>query len=340
MSRCAVGIDLGGTNVRAAVVREDGTLAGPRIHRPSLAMEGTDATIQAIAGVVLDAVAHSDEKPTAAGMAVPGRVDDALGMVVWSPNFGTKVDGRWRIWRDVLLRPELERLCGMEFHLGNDANLAALGEYKFGSGQNSAACLALFTMGTGIGFGCVMGPQSVQGDARGPLMLVGGNKGGGEFGHTVIAAGGMDCSSGEYGSIEAYCSKDAIVRRARRKLDRGRDSIIIDWCDGHFEKVSPRMLGQAAEEGDELAIEVWREIGTYLGIGIGNAINIFAPDVVAVGGQVAKAGRWLIEPAIASARETATPPLFQDAKIGLATLIEDAGILGGAALALESIAGR
>lgn len=329
-----VGVDLGGTNVRAAVVLSDGKIVGPRIENPSRAQDGAEATLDAIAETVAQACAGVDPRPEAVGIAIPGRVDDDAGIVVWSPNFGDSRSGVFHFWTNVPFREPLSRRIDLPMHMGNDANLAALGEYVFGSGRNSANCLVMFTVGTGIGSGVVLGPQAVYGKARGPMMLLGGNKGGVEIGHTVIQHGGLDCSAGSYGSIEGYCQKDSIVQRAQHRLVRGRPSILRDWVAGDLSKITPKLLADAADQGDELAIEVWEEVGTYLGVGIGNAISIFAPDIVAVGGQIAKAGEWLLGPARKAARNTATSALFPDARIVQAEQIEDAGLLGGAALAL------
>lgn len=165
-------------------------------------------------------------------------------------------------------------------------------------------------------------------------MLVGGNKGGAELGHTVVQHGGLDPNSGEYGSLEGYCQRDAIVRRALNRLRRGRKSVLNDLCGGDWSKVTPALLSQAANKGDELAIEVWAEVGTYLGVGIGNFINVFAPDVFAIGGQIAKAGEFLLGPARRAAENVAIPSLFHDAKIVEAEQVEDAGMMGAAALAM------
>lgn len=332
---CVVGVDLGGTNVRARAYFDDGSPAGDKFEVPSNAQDGVDATVSAIARVVSDASAASKAPPERAGIAVPGHIDGRNGTVRWAPNFGKEVDGVFRYWENVPLGSLLSKQISIPLAMGNDANLAALGEYRFGSGKNSAKCLVLLTVGTGIGGGVVLGPESVEGDARGPLLLVGGNQGGAELGHTVIQHGGLDCNAGEYGSIEGYCQRDAIVRRAVHRLLRGRSSLIRDKVDGDLSKVSPRVLREAADEGDELALEIWEEVGTYLGVGIGNMIQTFAPDVVAIGGQIAKAGEHLLGPARRAARNVAIPSLYADAKIVQAELIEEAGMLGGAAVALR-----
>ncbi len=330
-----IGVDLGGTNVRAGAFLEDGTPAGPSFSNPSKAQSGTDAIMDAIAVTVHQAKDAANQSAEAIGIAIPGHIDNASGVVRWAPNFGESVDGVFHYWKEVPFREALGPKVGLPLHMDNDANAAALGEYRFGSGRNAAKCLVMLTVGTGIGGGVILSPDAVLGDARGPLVMVGGNKGGAELGHVVVAHNGMDCNAGEYGSIEGYCQRDAIVKRAQHRLNRGRASVLNGLVGGDLAKLTPKHLSEGAAQGDEVALEVWNEVGTILGVGIGNYINIFAPDVVAIGGNIARAGDFLLKPAIREARNVAIPSLFVDAKIGVAEQIDDAGMLGGAALALE-----
>jgi len=332
--RSVVGVDLGGTNVRAAVYGANGKAIGKSFSRPSHAQEGTERVVEAICDAVIAAIESSGTKPVAIGMAVPGHIDAPAGLVHWSPNFGEFRNGVFHSWKRVPLSSMIEKNLGIPAHMGNDANLAALGEYRFGVGKDEARCLVLFTVGTGIGGGVVLGPQAVQGQASGPLLLVGGNGGGGELGHMIIHADGLDCTAGSYGAIEGHCQRDAIVKRALHRLARGRKSAIRDLVKGDLDKVTPSVISEAADAGDALAIQVWQEVGTFLGYGVANAINVFAPDVVAIGGQIAKAGKWLLDPVRETARDAAIPSLFADARIVGAKRVADGGILGGVALAL------
>jgi len=129
-----IGVDLGGTNVRAAAVYEDGSFAGERVENPSLGTSGAEATIEAVGRTILQAVAASECWPEAAGIAIPGTVNDETGVVRWSPNLGKTEDGVFHYWTDIPFRAMLSRHVDMPTLLGNDANLAALGEYQFGHG--------------------------------------------------------------------------------------------------------------------------------------------------------------------------------------------------------------
>jgi len=335
--KCVIGVDLGGTNVRAQAVAESGELIGERFENPSNAQSGIEPVVQACALTIGQVAASCGVEIGAVGMAVPGHIDDKAGLVKWAPNFGQVVDGVFRYWQDVPLKRPLEERTGHKIVLGNDANAAALGEYKFGTGKNSAKCLVMLTLGTGIGGGVVFAPEAMFGNASGPLLMLGGNLGGGELGHTILQMNGLDSTGGAYGSLEAYCQRDAIIRRAQHRINRGRKSLINDLVEGDWSKITPKTISLAAEQGDGLAIEVWREFGQFLGMATGSLINIFAPDVLAIGGQVSKAGDWFMPYLIDEARNIAAPTIFRDTKIQLADQVENAGILGGAAMAIESI---
>ncbi len=338
MASCVIGVDLGGTNVRAQAIYPDGSPAGEYKKNSSFAQQGTDAIIDAVANTIREAIAVAQGEVTAIGLAVPGHIDDEAGLVRWAPNFGREVDDVFISWKDIPLKKLIQAQIDLPVRMGNDANLAALGEYRYGVGENSCKCLVLITIGTGIGGGVVMAPSSVMGKADGPLVLIGSNAGGAELGHVIIQAGGLDASAGTYGSLEAYCQRDGIVRRAQYKLHRTaspRDSKMWSLVEGNLGRITPQIIAAAAEAGDELAIETFEEVGTYLGIGVGSFINVFAPDKLAIGGQIAKAGSFLMDPLKRSARNTAIPTLFADCEIMEARLMDDAGILGAAALASQ-----
>ncbi|MBS1708283.1 MAG: ROK family protein [Armatimonadetes bacterium] len=335
--RCVVGVDLGGTNVRAQALYEDGSPAGSRFENESLAQRGTERILDQVALTVKQAVSASATPPLGVGMAIPGHIDDAAGVVRWAPNFGETIDGVFHYWQNVPMKADLEARTGTKITMANDANAAAMGEYMFGSGEGKANCLVMLTLGTGIGGGVVLGPRSVQGSVTGPLLLVGGNMGGVELGHTTVLRGGLDCNAGTYGAVEAYCQRDAIIRRVTHKMRRGRQTVLFEYAEGDIAKVTPKMLSQAAAEGDALSLEVWREFGEWLGAGVANFINIFAPDKLAIGGQVAKAHPYFMDALKNEAQNSAIPSLFGDCSIVIAQHMEDAGLLGGAALALQAL---
>lgn len=330
-----VGVDLGGTNVRACCYLEDGKEASKPFTAPSNAQSGTEAVLDAIEFVVRQSIDASPAKPSAVGMAVPGHIDSDGGTVVWAPNFGKEIDGVFRYWQNVPLAKEVHARVGVPVIMGNDANLAALGEYRYGSGHGTASALVMLTLGTGIGGGVVLSPKAVLGNAQGPLVLIGGNAGGAELGHATVLHGGLDCNAGSYGALEAYCQRDAIVQRAIHRIRRGRETTMLMLAGGDISNVTPHIIAEAASKGDECATEVLAEVGTHLGVAIGSFINIFAPEIVAIGGNIARAEELILDPARKAARNVAIPSLFADCRIQIAERLEDAGMLGAAALAAD-----
>ncbi|HWP31133.1 MAG TPA: ROK family protein [Fimbriimonadales bacterium] len=326
-----VGVDLGGTNVRAALVEpETGKIVGKSFQTSSHAKEGVEACVNSIVQVIREAMTQ-EGKINGIGMAVPGHIQGNI--VRWAPNFRMRKDGDFEIWKNVPLGEKIEKEFGLPVVMGNDANLAAWGEYCFGTGGKKAKGFAMFTLGTGIGFGMVLTPECVTGGLSGATLLIGGNAGGAEGGHMVIVKDGAPHPSAVAGTVEAYCGVHAIIQRAQKKWESPKASILREISKNNPENINPKLLHEAAEKGDEASREVWRETGEYLGVGIANVINLFAPEIVALGGQIAKVADWILQPARESARKYSIPTLFADTKIVQAERIDDAGILGAAAFA-------
>jgi len=327
---CVVGVDLGGTNVRACAYLADGTEAGTKFSNPSNAQISVEAVADAVALTIQQAVGSASLPVSAVGIGIPGHIDDVRGLVRWAPNFRMRA-GSDDIWREVPLKALVEHKVGIPIKTGNDANVAALGEYRFGSGRGTAKCLVMITLGTGVGGGVILSPSAVHGRADGPLVLIGGDQGGAELGHVCVDPVSDAYGEGARGSLESFCGLFGIEGRARAKLGV-HSSALMDAAT-----VTPKILFDAARQGDAIALEVWKETGHFLGLGLGSFINLFAPDVLAIGGQIAKASEFFLDAAIASAKEVAIPTLFEDANIQVAERVEDAGILGAAALAWEAI---
>ncbi len=342
MARYVIGVDLGGTNVRAAVVEQQGAIAGEPVQQPSRAQEGFPATLEAIVQTIEQAIQSAGVARSelgAIGMAVPGHIDSARGVVRWAPNFGEWREGLFHEWREVPLGEAVQQRLGIPVRMGNDANLAALGEYYYGSGRGQAKGLVMLTLGTGIGGGVVLTREQVQGSAhwQGGVLLVGASGGAGELGHTIISLNGPRCGCGATGCVEALAKRDAIIERAREKIRRAPTSLLARLCEGDPARITPRLVAEACEQGDPIAREIWEETGFYIGVAVACFINIFNPEVVAIGGQIAKAGEVLFDSIRRAARDYAIPTLLEMCRIVPAERIEDAGILGGAALAWQAV---
>lgn len=321
-----VGVDLGGTNVRAAVVDRNEQLLG-RAQTSSDAKSGVARTVARIGEVVRNAVSQANvslDEIGAVGIAVPGHIDVPGGMIRWAPNFGDHEGDRFVPYKNVPLRDLVEKELGLAMVMDNDANVAALGEFRYGAGRGKRH-LVMFTLGTGIGGGIV-----VEGE-----VLRGATGGAAEVGHIIVAAGVGGSAHGAHGRLEALAGRDAIAERAALKMESGRPTSLwehVMTTDTLQEILTPALIDAAAQAGDVLAIEVMEETGYYVGIGIANMINVFNPEVVVLGGNISRS-ETLFQAAIRTARASAIGSILASAQIVRAQLGDDAGILGAAELA-------
>lgn len=321
-----IGIDLGGTNVRAAVVDRDEKLVA-RAENSSSAKSGPAQTVARIAEAARAAAANagiSIDQIGAIGIAVPGHINVPEGMIVWAPNFGENIEGQYVPYKDVPLRALVEAEIGIAMTMDNDANTAALGEFRYGAGRG-ARHLVMFTLGTGIGGGII-----IEGE-----VLRGATGGAAEVGHIIIADGLGSSANGPHGRLETLAGRDPIIERAVLKMESGRDTLLWQHVNGPEalqQHVTPAIIDEAAEAGDELAKEVLRETGHFVGLGIASMVNVFNPEVVVLGGKISNS-RTLRESAERTARASAIGSIFESARIVSAELGDNAGIMGAAELA-------
>lgn len=315
-----VGVDLGGTNVRAAVVqRGSGEIKARSANVPSRAQDGAEYTAQQCAEAVRQALANGNIDAIdvqGIGMAVPGHIHPAAGIVLWAPNFKDR-------WPGIPFADMVSKLIGLPVFLGNDANLAALGEFTFGVGRD-VKHLAMITLGTGIGGGVII-------DGR---LLIGADGGAGEIGHMIVNPGGRGGFS-SFGSVEGEAQRDAICERAERKIQEGRKTKLAEMADFDRFHLSPALIAQAAAEGDEVAIEVFEETGYYLGLCVANLINLLNPQMIVIGGGIASAGELVLDPIRRTAYSCAVRSLSKSCSIVQAELGDNAGIFGAVALVLQ-----
>jgi glucokinase len=315
-----IGIDLGGTNVRAAVVNSDGKIVGEG-REPSLAMSGLDTTVAQIIKAIRSAVAGAGidfSQVIGAGMGVPGQHKSREGIVLWSPNF--------KDWNGVQLLAPIREAIGVPIYMGNDVNVAALGEYKFGAGRSTKSMIML-TLGTGIGGGIIL---------DGKLWLGTGELAA-EIGHQVIMPDGPMCGCGRAGHLEALANRDAIIERAARKIQMGRPSVLIEDSDWPDWSVTPAAIAKAAQDGDQVAIETMAETGYYVGLGVANVINMLAPEMVIIGGGIAQAGDVLWGPILRTVHAHALTESRRVCRVVPADLGDDAGVMGGVGLCMQEI---
>ena len=320
-----VGVDLGGTNVRAAVIdRASEQIVARGENISSRGMEGPELTAMQIATAArtaLDRAGAEDAQVLGVGVAVPGHVKAKEGVVKWAPNFKDQ-------WKDVPIAALIERHLGLPVQIGNDANLAALGEFRFGAGR-AVRHMVMVTLGTGIGGGIIV-------DGR---LLDGADGGAGEIGHMVINPGGRGGNSA-FGSVEGETQRDAIVERAARKIQEGYETSLGERVDFDRFALTPAIIAEEAQKGDAIALEVFEETGYYLGLCVTNLINLLNPEMVVVGGGIAQAGDIILDPIRRTVTATAIRSLVKSCRIVPAELGDNAGIFGGAAIILQTLAGE
>jgi glucokinase len=305
---------VGGTKIAAGVVTPEGEiLKEARYPTPA----SGERLVESIARAVLEV--KGGFEVGGACLAVAGLILAQENRVVFSPNLHA-VEG-------IPLKEELEPRIGLPLTVENDANAAAWGEFRFGAGSE-VDHLVFLTLGTGVGGGVI---------SHG-VLLRGAQGSGGELGHVTIQANGPRCACGNRGCLEALASGTAISRRARELAIEKPDSAL-----GRFaaeRKVLGEDVTRLAREGDALALSVLEEAGRWLGIGLAGFVNIFNPEVVAIGGGVMAAGELILEAAREEVHLRARPPSRDLAEIKEATLGPKSGLLGAATLARDPSSGE
>lgn len=312
--------DIGGTKVLAAVMAADGTVLS-RSTLPSRAQGGPQAVVEQTVKALRQALRGAGKAATdmvGIGIACAGLVDAERGVVVTSPNLPA--------WHRVPLAQCMEAALGVRTLLANDANAAALGEHRFGAGRG-ASHMIFVTVSTGIGGGLVLGGKLYTG-AWGTA---------GEIGHTIVESGGPRCACGREGCLEALASGTAMARDAIQRLTAGEPSQLLELAGGHLEEVTAELIGQAAGVGDNLAREVVERAATYLGIGLGNLVNLLNPEVIVVGGGVSRLGEMLLAPTRKAMQAHAFPFAVEGVRLVQASLGEMAGVMGMASYVMEAL---
>jgi len=312
---CYIGIDLGGTNLRAAIADTD---TGQIFHQrkcPTLAAEGQEAVIQRIVELIRELI-QTDGAYAAAikgiGIGVPGTPDIDTGVIQFLPNLPGK-------WLDVPLQEIIEKEVQLPVALINDVRALTLGEWMFGAGQGAetVACLAI---GTGIGGGVIVNGQFHLG--------IGGTAG--EFGHHVVEIDGLPCGCGGKGCLELYASGPAIAAMGVKEVMHGHTTRIGELVDHDLNRIDAGIVVQAAKEGDPIAMGILQRAGTYLGIAVGNILGVISPQRVIFGGGVSIAGDLLLRPIVQTVNERVHVIPLEKVQFVLAELGINGGLIGAA----------
>lgn len=309
-----VGIDLGGTNIVAGVVDDSYTILATAKRKTNLPRPAAEI-IRDMAELVTEALEKANmsiSEVRYVGVGCPGTCNQDTGIVEYSNNLR---------FEQVALKADLQKLTGKPVYIENDANAAALGEALAGAGKGAESCVCI-TLGTGVGSGIVL-------DGK---LYDGFNFAGAEIGHSVIMVDGEPCTCGRHGCWEAYASATALVRQTKAAMEAHPDSV-MNILAKESGKVTGRTSFDAMRQGDAVAREVVETYIGYIACGLVNVVNIFQPEVLCIGGGICNEGDTLLSPLKRILeRDRYSKYCKQQTKLCVATLGNDAGIIGAAFL--------
>lgn len=316
--RYDIGLDVGGTNLSAGIVDEEGRVISHAVL-PAGASRSIEEITADMAKVSLMAVENAGltlKDMDSWGIAMPSYVNPKTGLLVHANCFG---------WRNVPIYQYLDSRMDLPIFIENDANCAVLGEMAAGAAKN-VQNVVMLTLGTGVGGGIILNGR----------IYSGADGLGAELGHTKLFFRGRRCTCGQLGCIDGYCSARGLAETAREMLTEG--TLLWDLCHHDIRKLEARMVTEAVQMGDQTAMGIWDLYLSQLAAAISNFIAIFRPEAVILGGGVAKAGDLLLHPL----RQKVQECTFAAAEIGipdirLAKAGNDAGIIGAAMLKKQGI---
>ena len=339
----SIGVDLGGTDIKAGLVSSVGDISCRVVLPTDVEVGGPKLVAARIAEAVRQVLLkapenHWDTSEIWIGLGAPGLIIAETGVVHFSPNFPG--------WTDIPLvdyvNIELAKLDipkdvvkhGSQTHhrnyklilkgMGNDVNVMTLGELRHGAGVGYESIVAL-TLGTGVGGGVVIDGQVYHGSQNTA----------GELGHTIVEPNGRYCGCGNQGCLEAYAGAKNIVERTQEKIEAGRQTI-LSKATKDSASLTPRQIAEAAQAGDQVAMEIFAETGRYIGIALTSIAHILNPQIAIIGGGIAEAGEKLLFEPIRAELSKRAMDIPARMKIVKAHLGNDAGIVGAAMLAFES----
>ena len=316
-----IALDLGGTAIKGGVITKDGIIVVKQSVRTGKERTSGEV-IKDMADLCFDLTLNAGldmSQIEAIGVGAPGMINSKDGVIIYSNNLD---------WHNVKLSRDLKELTGKNVYITNDANAAALGEAKYGSGKDFNDSVFV-TLGTGVGGGIVIGGK----------LFEGYKSAGAEVGHMVILEKGELCTCGRKGCLEAYASATALIRDTKNAMKFHKKSKMWEICGGDIDKVSGRTSFEAARAGDKVACDVVSSYIEHLAEGIINLVNILRPEAVILGGGICNEGDYLLEPlrAIVELRmyggNNYAPVVLKIASLG-----NDAGMMGALAFALQCTA--
>jgi glucokinase len=310
-----IAVDIGGTNLRVALVNSDLKI----VHRhsePSGSEMSPDEALRRLKAAQSAMLRDVSTHPVAVGFALAGILDETEDIVHQTPNLSC-------LWQGFTPRQSVEKLLDLPVIVGNDANLAAVSEAR-ANGPN-AQCVVYLTWSTGIGGGVVYQGKPFIGRGLGV-----------EAGHITVMDGGPECSCGGSGHLESVASGTAIAREAQKIAQRDPNGLLSSFANQE-NNLDARLVVNAAERGDAAASEILRNAGHYMGLGLASLAHLFCPEIIVIGGGVSKAGRAVLDPA-QEAFASQTMQAYQDSvRILPATMGDDSALIGAALVGWEMV---
>ena len=309
--KAAIGIDVGGTDIKGGLVTSDGMI----VEKQTIATEvsgGVDHVIGRMADMIerFRQSAAQSMAIEAVGLGMPGTLSRRRGLVIAPPNL--------KGWRNVPVVERVSSAVGLRVVLDNDANNAALGEYLCGAGRG-VRDMVMLTLGTGIGGGIIL-------DGR---LWHGADENAGELGHMIVHAGGRRCGCGQLGCLEAYASASATAARAMERLAAGESSSLSEALD-RGEPIQAHHVVEAVLAGDGLATQIWEETCRTLAVGCISIQHALSLDRIVLAGGMSAAGERLRGPVVEAMRELSSRMLGDPPEVRIAELGNDAGLVGSA----------
>lgn len=315
-----IGIDLGGTSTKFAIIKKSGDIIDKWSIKTDTSDDGSHVVPNIIESILtkMDELAMSTDEFIGIGMGSPGSVNRAEGTVVGAYNLN------WRTVQPV--KKTIEKALGIPFYLDNDANVAALGEQWKGAGANEPN-VVFITLGTGVGGGIIVNNQLVQGSSDTA----------GEIGHMTVGDNRFEyqCTCGKTGCLETLASATGIARIATEMLKKSKVQSSLETIFKENKKLEAVDVFNEAKNGDELALEVVNIICDYLAFAIGNISNLLNPSTIVIGGGVSKAGDILKQTVESHLSDYLFPPLRNKTTVRIAQLENDAGVIGASSLVLN-----
>ncbi|HFI0716194.1 TPA: ROK family glucokinase [Streptococcus suis] len=319
MSKKIIGIDLGGTSVKLAILTTEGEIQEKWSIKTNILDDGSHIVPDIIESILHRFETHGLTKDDflGVGMGSPGVVDSEAGTVIGAYNLN------WKTLQ--LVKEQFETALGLPFFIDNDANVAALGEQWVGAGNNNPN-VVFMTLGTGVGGGVIAAGNLIRG-VKGA---------GGELGHiTVDFEAPFACTCGKKGCLETVASATGIVNLSRRYADQYAGDAKLKQMIDDGQDVTAKDVFDLAKEGDDLALIVYRHFSEYLGVACANIAAVLNPAYIVLGGGVSAAGEFLLDGVRKVFAENSFPQIKESTQIVLATRGNDAGVLGAASLVLK-----